>query len=128
MFDDFTCHYITAMLWAETDNDGTPLDENYDGKPGEFTDECRNRIIADCKAFQEQYGHLWADAETGREWTIDQQAAHDFWLTRQGHGVGFWARPELYGCNNSDALTVAAHEFGQFELYITDDGKIDFCG
>jgi len=121
MFDDFTCHYITAMLWAETDNDGTPLDENYDGKPGEFTDRCHNQIIADAKAFQEQYGHLWENVAT------DQQAAHNFWLTRQGHGDGFWARPEIYGLN-ADILTNAAHSFGQFELYITDDGKIDFCG
>jgi hypothetical protein len=118
MRDTFTTHYITAMLWAETDNGDTPLDENYDGNPGEFTDRCYQQILADCKAFQEQYGHLWTD---------DSQAAHDFWLTRQRHGCGFWARPEIYG-DNTDALTDAAHEFGEFELYITDDKKIDFCG
>jgi len=117
MFDDFTCQYITAMLWAETDSEGVPLDENYDGKPGEFTDRCREQIIADCKAFQEKYGHLGKD----------QEMAHDFWLTRQGHGCGFWSRPEIYG-DNTDTLTNAANEFGQFEVYITDDGTIDFCG
>jgi hypothetical protein len=33
------------------------------------------------------------------------QAGHDFWLTRQGHGAGFWDRPEIYGKENGEKLT-----------------------
>ena len=25
------------------------------------------------------------------------QVGHDLWLTRNGHGAGFWDRPEVYG-------------------------------
>jgi hypothetical protein len=48
-------------------------------------------------------------------------AGHDFWLTRNGHGAGFWDRGlgEL-----GDALTQAAKSFGQCDLYVTDDGAI----
>jgi hypothetical protein len=47
---------------------------------------------------------------------------HDFWLTRNGHGAGFWDGdwPKEAG----DRLTKACEEFGEFDLYIGDDGMI----
>ena len=46
---------------------------------------------------------------------------HDFWLTRNGHGAGFWDRGlgEL-----GDRLTGLAKPYGTVDLYITDDGKV----
>ena len=46
---------------------------------------------------------------------------HDFWLTRNRHGAGFWDRGlEFVGIN----LTDAAHAWGEFNLYVGDDGLI----
>ena len=48
-------------------------------------------------------------------------AGHDFWLTRNGHGAGFWDR----GLGEvGDRLSNACKAFGSYDLYIGDDGKI----
>jgi hypothetical protein len=49
------------------------------------------------------------------------QVGHDFWLTRNGHGAGFWDRGiGDYG----DALTEHAHSFGASDVYVGDDGRL----
>ncbi len=124
MADEFTAAYITTMLWAETDGDGESLDENFDGCPGEFGEGVMARIEADCAKFQ-------ADNETdlacdgvvcGPDFGPDGRAGHDFWLTRNGHGAGFWDGdwPELQGAR----LTAAAKAFGHVDIYIGDDGRL----
>ena len=48
-------------------------------------------------------------------------AGHDFWLTRNGHGAGFWDR----GLGEAGKkLTDAAHAFGECNLYLGDDDVI----
>jgi hypothetical protein len=47
------------------------------------------------------------------------------WLTRNGHGTGFWDR----GLGErGDALTKSAESFGDAVLYVGDDGRIYQCG
>jgi hypothetical protein len=46
-----------------------------------------------------------------------EQAGHDLWLTRCGHGSGFWNRGDLYvmqenGIDYADLLTERADELG----------------
>jgi hypothetical protein len=68
----------------------------------------------DCADFQA------ANAEDLTE--IDSaQAGHDFWLTRNRHGAGFWDRG--YGAVG-DRLTAAAHAYGSVDLYAGDDNLI----
>jgi hypothetical protein len=49
-------------------------------------------------------------------------AGHDFWLTRNRHGAGFWDGdwPESWG----DRLTERSHAYGEVDLYVGDDGLI----
>ena len=50
-----------------------------------------------------------------------KQVGHDLWLTRNGHGVGFWDRGlGDYGT----ALTEAAEALGHSHLVLGDDDKI----
>lgn len=50
---------------------------------------------------------------------------HDLWLTRNGHGAGFWDNPKVYGGQkNADALAKIAEKMGQVDLYVGDDGKV----
>ena len=51
-------------------------------------------------------------------------AGHDFWLTRNGHGAGFWDGdwPLPY----ADLLDKAAQAAGTCDLYVGDDGMI-YC-
>jgi hypothetical protein len=49
-----------------------------------------------------------------------RQHGTDFWLTRNGHGAGFWDRD--YG-DLGDKLTAFAEKFGEVHIYKGDDGK-----
>lgn len=56
--------------------------------------------------------------------SLDQIGA-DFAFTRNGHGVGFWDRPEVYGSQaNADALTKLCKTFPNVDVYLGDDGKL----
>ena len=102
--------YAEAALWTSTDNDGSPLDElGVDS----LAEETVAKMKADCRKF---YLENQADIEDPYE------AGHDFWLTRNHHGAGFWDRglDEEVGAR----LTKASHAFGEVDLYVGDDGLI----
>lgn len=110
--------YIECALWSSTDNSrddgGDPLDRNYDESDIAFP--TLKRMIEDCRSFKStERGVLEASGLS------DEQAGHDFWLTRNGHGAGFWDRGLGH---NGEVLTRAAEAWGVFDLYIGDDGKV----
>lgn len=113
--DAFTEAYITCMLWSETDQSddsgGEPLDSNYDAS--DLSPDALERIEADCAKFQADNWDMISD-DLG-------QAGHDFWLTRVGHGAGFWDGdwPE-----HGDALTEACKRFGHVDVYVGDDNLL----
>lgn len=127
-FDDFTKAYIEAALWAETDNadesGGEPLDANYDET--HIHEDSLQSIYEDCKKFQHENACLWEDKDTDSGWSIDQQAGHDFWLTRCSHGVGFFDRKEIYGETEIEMLDKAATDAGGIDIEVGDDGKLYF--
>ncbi len=109
----FLQSYIGTALWSSTDDDGEPLDKKYcraDLAPETFT-----QMEKDCKAFQEQAGALLEN-------NPDSQTGHDFWLTRNRHGAGFWDGD--YPDEIGRELTRISHAFGSCELYVGDNGKI----
>ena len=55
-----------------------------------------------------------------------EYAGHDFWLTRNHHGAGFWDSAEIWG-TNKDILTDNTHKYREINLYIGDDNKIYAC-
>jgi hypothetical protein len=60
-----------------------------------------------------------------RHWSAelgDAQIGHDFWLTRNRHGAGFWDRfAGGVGADYGRALTDTAHPYGESHLYVGDD-------
>lgn len=89
------------------------------------TGKDRAEILAtaqqECAAFVEANRAL-LDAATLEQDRDDSHHGHDFWLTRNGHGCGFWDRG--YTPAVSDALTRAAHAEGNADWYLGDDGFI----
>ena len=89
--DAFTRHYIVTALWSSTDNTnpqgGDPLDANYSLE--DFAPEALLRIVADCQKFQSENSRLIERAyqESNQD---AEKCGHDFWLTRNHHGAGFW--------------------------------------
>ncbi|UCV26747.1 hypothetical protein [Ferribacterium limneticum] len=57
-----------------------------------------------------------------KDWEMEQ-LGHDFWLTRNGHGAGFWDRD--FGDEHSrKALTELSKVFGETDIYKGDDGLL----
>jgi hypothetical protein len=135
--DEFFSAYIEAALWSSTDNaddnGGDPLDRNYGAD--DIAPETLDKMRADCAAFlNHKLGgrlvaiaeRLYADGEWalpgGADCSIAEYAGHDFWLTRNGHGCGYWDGEWPKGV--AEGLDKLAHEFGSFDLYVGDDGLI----
>jgi len=120
--DDFTRSYATTALWSSTDDNELPLDKHYD-----ITDihiDTLNQMIADCWRFQTVNADLLKRAYQEyptKGCSPQEYAGHDLWLTRCGHGAGFFDGDlsKVIG----DALTRAADQLGNVDLY-AHRGKI----
>ena len=115
--DTFLEGYITCALWASTDNaddsGGAPLDDNFSSDDLDPT--CLETMRKDCENFME-----YAAMELTQYPLPLDYAGHDFWLTRNGHGAGFWDR----GLGKlGDELTQKAKSFGSADLYV-DGAKV----
>ncbi len=127
--DPMLVAYLTAALWATNDEStpqgGEPLDANYDLE--DLSDDYVAKVKADIAKFKEGadkvegYSEFW-DAE---------QAGHDLFLTRNGHGAGFWDRDLDFGPEDKarvekagEELSELAKALGEDNLVVGDDGKI----
>lgn len=106
------------------------MDRNY--SVSDLAPETLARMIADCERFQHEQGDLILDENLkygpveSREhdgfYESAERAGHDFWLTRNGHGCGFWDGD--WSEPAASKLTQASKTFGEFSLYVGDDGRI----
>jgi hypothetical protein len=114
-----TNQYLVTALWSSTDEAGEPLD-------GEFTiddiaEDSAAAARADVQSFMIANVEPLERARALQPGYDDGQAAHDFWLTRNGHGAGFWDR----GLGEvGDELTANAKPFGESNAMVGDDGQV----
>lgn len=108
---EFEQAYIEAMFFADTP-------ENEPWSFDELSESALKKIKEDCAEFCADQKTL--DLIGGEE----SQAGHDLWLTRQGHGCGFWdgGWPKDVG----EYLTSLAKHLGECWPYKGDDGLIYF--
>lgn len=125
--DAFTRQYIETMLWSTNDESddsgGDPLDKNYSIE--DIAPETMELIIEDCADFQERYAELLSNSGID-----DERAGHCFWLSREGHGSGFFDEDTI-DYEFQDPLQEAARSYGGFELYVGDpdaDGDVLIYG
>lgn len=110
----FLSAYIECALWSSTDDNGEPLDANY--YESDISEKTLTEMEADCLDFQEANRALLDASGLAQD-----QQGHDFWLTRNGHGAGFWDR----GIGEiGTKLTDASKVYGSVDLYVGDDGKL----
>jgi len=122
--DEMTHHYLIAALWSSTTDEGVPLDDMH--SVDDITPESKARAFSDCLDFQhnnrallKKYAARYTPHADAPTW--QSQAGHDFWLTRNRHGVGFWDR----GMGAlGDKLTEAAHAYGEVNLFEDNNGKL----
>ena len=127
--DDFTKAYLITALWSSTDSStGEPLDKNYGFE--DFAPKTLKKMKKDCDIFQKSHAEAIKDHPPhgflgdGQNSPL-AKAGHDFWLTRNHHGAGFWDGdwPVI-----GEKMTAASHDFGEVDLYVGDDGKIYAMG
>jgi hypothetical protein len=120
-------HAILCLLWSETDDDGTP----FDSLDLEVSDQLEALVGADWECFRENAERLGFDADEhcammlhpdcdGDAWNA---AAHDFILTRNGHGTGFWDSGR-WQSPWGEKLTELCKIYPELHCYVGDDGLI----
>ena len=111
--EQFTQAYIEAMYFTDSDT--------FSGL--DLSDDARLDIEADCRSFYRRYG-CYIETDICQQAFDDSvsQAGHDFWMSRNGHGVGFWEDewPECYRV----MLDKGARSYGEMDAYVGDDNLI----
>lgn len=111
-----TLHYCIAALWADEEEGTHPRISLKEFEKAR--EECQ-AFIEQCENNGQLFTKAMACFNDGYGWHHDAGSAeaafgHDFWLTRQGHGVGFWDREgEGLPSELGDALTEQAKAFGE---------------
>ena len=134
-FPEFFQAYLTSALWSSTisdkddetdeptDKDGDPFDNHF--TPEDFTDEALETLRAHAFSF---WSRMWfyidhekAPASSYTAPRNTTQAGHDFWLTQNGHGAGFWDGDwPTYG----EQLTKLAKYYPEINLHITPENQV----
>jgi hypothetical protein len=114
--------YIEAALWSSVDDEGVPLDKNYKAEDIDPLTKLHmlrdvNQAVTLADAFVPGWREYWDNDHFG----------YDFWLTRCGHGSGFWSRAPTHPSEEGEIgekLSTIARSFGSVDLYVGDDGVI----
>lgn len=120
--DTFTQNYLEAAFWTEEERLKEEAVENGIERPDmhdyDWSPEALQIADEECRKFQGQAQELLQQAGG------DEQNGHDFWLTRNGHGAGFWDRG--YHDEIGDGLSEISKQFGEKFVYLGDDGLLYF--
>lgn len=115
-FEEFVQGYEEAALWVSRDDEH----EGFEGM--ELAASTKNVMRDECSAFCVEVEQPLVRAINCKDYSA-ARAGHDFWLTRCGHGAGYWDRTQLPR-EIRDSLSNAARDAGERDLYIGDDGLV----
>lgn len=115
--------YLTASLWSSFIEGYEPA-EYYDEVycTSDFTESAWRYAVDLCRDFVGKAEDLGIDI-------VDvHNAGHNFWLSRNGHGSGFFDEvPSLYGGQDKClALQDLAESYGKDYVFVTDNYQLDF--
>lgn len=145
MADAITTQYLETLLWSETlmgeitvpessglvtagdtFEEGTPLDRIIDvSDVRDLAPDVWKEAESDCEAFA-----AYVEDELGFDPFMvfdSMQVAHDFALSRNGHGAGFFDGDYTHeGEQYANALQRCAKTFGTcgLDLYVSDAGEL----
>ena len=110
--DIMTQAYIEAAIWSSTMDNEEPFDSQY--SIDNICPQSYVRCMKACVDFCELARGLLA------KWTPDQ-AGHDLWLSRNGHGTGFFDRTHIDTKEICQALQQLTNRLGERYCYTLDD-------
>jgi len=106
--------YFTAALWTEENRLEDELKDN-DFTIYDFSEEDKDKVKEEIEWFIDKAGD-------SINVMTDDQLGHDLWLTRNGHGAGFFNRN--YPVHVEDMLNKLSEVLGHADIYVGDDDKI----
>lgn len=119
---DFIDGYISALLWSSMvyPSDGEPVNAD----TFELSTAGRAKCESDCRAFCTKNEEIISQAISLPGYDASQ-AGHDFALTRNGHGAGYWDRENL-PIVLGELLTAASHRTGEVYAQLDDANEVEF--
>ena len=125
-------HAMTTLQWSshiEVEQDGATV--YFDGSDFEPTKELKNRIEHEWQDFENKALELGFDPEIHRtasydpsQGTIWDHVAHDWVLTRNRHGSGFWDTGR-YAPAMGKKLTDLAHTYSEINVFVDENGNLE---
>jgi hypothetical protein len=115
--------YIEAVHFTDNGPDDNRADN------AALTDEFIQKATTDCQQFTHAVNtgidKGWIEfGGNSAAWPTGVQIGHDLWFTRNGHGVGFWDKPGLYGEDNAQLLTRMSDLMGEHESDWAEYGNV----
>ncbi len=111
---------IDTLLWSECDEGGDPLEHTY--SEHDVLPESRYYLTEVAESLLDPENDLAGDIAQYMEHVGPEQFAHDFVLTANRHGAGFWDR----GLGKlGERLTEMAHGYGNFHAQVLANGTVD---
>lgn len=109
--------YLECALWSSNDEAGYSLDGAYFAT--DFTPESQTGAREDCIEFMRQCTEAEIDLSLTK--MESSSIGHDLWLTRNGHGAGFWDR----GLGSAgERLTEIAKAMGSRDVVETEGDQL----
>jgi hypothetical protein len=110
--NNFVASYLATAAWVTCDSD----------ECDEFTKEAKETAKNDCQLFinacHKEFGSIKANellTIAGND--LEYLTAHNFFLTRNHHGAGFWDSENIYGIDEAKKLTEISDLLGQADVY-----------
>lgn len=108
----FVKSYLYTASWIACDS----------GENTSFTKDAKQFAKDECQHFIKMAIEKFGESKALELLTIEGNdleylAAHDFYLTRNHHGTGFWDKGNIYGEGESLALTELSHKMGETTVY-----------
>lgn len=116
--------YLACAIWSSGNAEET--DELYGFDADDFSDAARKQAYALCLQFATDNAtplQAYIDHIRHPENSPSSMAGHDLWLTRNGHGTGFWDRNAGYA---GSLLTDAAKKLGEMHVWVDEDSELYF--
>lgn len=125
--------YLETGLWSESCNGTAEHEHPYPERPedcdvslgnigftaNDVSDESRVKAEADCRAFLDTIAEERPEAF---HHMAPEIIGRDFWLTRNGHGAGFWD----HGLGElGDWLTAMAKPYGEVSMWVRGDQIVE---
>jgi len=109
--------YAQAALFTGTDEEGEPLDKRF--TVNDIHPDSKKLMRKDLSDFIRQVKSLYPGVDFDSD-----DLAHNFWLTRNREGSGFW---DGDWPDNGEKLTALSHKFGEKSLLEDHEGELHYA-